>query len=105
VSAPFSAELRSEDQACVVVVSGEVDVEAAWRVAEVGWQAVESPAGAVVVDLTGLTFVDSSGINALVRIRNGALDAGKAFSLRNVPASIADMFKLVGLEFLLDSGG
>lgn len=99
--AQFSVALRDEGAESVVVLSGEIDLNAAPVLVEVGTRAGQAQAGAVAVDMTDLTFIDSSGINAVVRIRNAALDVGRAFRVRNVPAPIADMFKLVGLEFLL----
>jgi anti-anti-sigma factor len=68
MTSPPPFELRSSftPRALVVTVSGEVDTSSSGHVAD----AVASASGGrelVVVDLTDVTFVDSSTLNALVR--------------------------------------
>ena len=50
------------------------------------------------VDLTGVTFCDSSGITALLAARNHALAARATIALAAVPAHISRIFQMVGLD-------
>ena len=101
---PFAATLRTERDTTVVFVSGEVDLGVSEKFTEVGRLALASPTSAVVFDLTDLTFIDSTGLNAMIHIRRTAVDAGTSFSLRNVPERTQQLLKLCGLEYLLGPG-
>jgi anti-sigma B factor antagonist len=75
---PF--ELRSSHRAEVLVVeaSGEIDMETAPRLAD----AIDATAKAtrlVVVDLTNVTFLDSSALNVLVHCQRSLADRGVGF--------------------------
>ena len=54
------------DAGSVVTIIGELDVEAAPKVGDAFDQAIEHP-GPVELDMRGVSFVDSTGIAALVR--------------------------------------
>jgi len=59
-----------------VIVSGEVDTSNAWELREALQHAAEHAAGGVEeVDMCGVTFMDSSGLQALLEARAAA--AGK----------------------------
>jgi anti-sigma B factor antagonist len=57
---------------------------------------------AVVVDLGGTTFVDSSGIGALIGLTKQARDLGIRLSLRNVRPNAQSTFRLSGAANVLD---
>ncbi|MGH1554357.1 STAS domain-containing protein [Streptomyces sp. L7] len=52
----------------------------------------------LVVDLTGVTFCDSSGITALLAARNHALAARADIALAAVPPHLGRIFQMVGLD-------
>jgi anti-sigma B factor antagonist len=61
----------------VVLLHGELDVvEAATVAASLAVVVVAASGRAVIVDMAGLEFIDSSGLAALVRARRHARDAG-----------------------------
>jgi len=65
---PFSIT-RSERDACeVVALVGELDMEHARSVAET-LERLANGARAIVVDLSDLSFIDSSGIHAILQSR------------------------------------
>jgi anti-sigma B factor antagonist len=66
------------DDVVVVVVEGEHDIYTAPTLRERLDEAI-GRGDAVVVDLTGATFVDSSVLGALLDARRRALDAGQGF--------------------------
>jgi len=55
--------------ASAIAVDGELDLETAPEFTEEIELAVWDTAGAFVLDLTGVTFLDSSGLHALLRAR------------------------------------
>ncbi|MGH9087408.1 MAG: STAS domain-containing protein [Acidimicrobiales bacterium] len=55
----------------------------------------------VVVDLTELTFMDSSGTAALLAARQKVTDAGHGFVIRGASGFVRRVFDLSGLGYLL----
>jgi anti-sigma B factor antagonist len=55
--------------ASAIAVTGELDIETASQLSEEVERAVWRTVGAFVLDLSELTFLDSSGIHALLRAR------------------------------------
>lgn len=54
----------------------------------------------LVVDLGAVAFLDSAGLNTLVRLRLDAIEAGGDVVLRNVPERIATLLQVTGLSEL-----
>ncbi|WP_217575536.1 STAS domain-containing protein [Streptomyces sp. GbtcB7] len=52
----------------------------------------------LVIDLTGITFCDSSGITVLIAARNRALAARADIALAAVPDRVSRMLHIVGLD-------
>src|SRR5258708_15801543 len=63
------------DGQVVVMLSGELDVVDAARVAA-ALAVISASGNQIIVDLAGLEFIDSSGLAALVRAREHARNAG-----------------------------
>ncbi|MER7480166.1 STAS domain-containing protein [Streptomyces sp. NPDC126510] len=57
-----------------------------------------SPGHCLVLDLSGLSFCDSSGITALLAARQHALAADADIALAAVPANLLRVLTLVGLD-------
>ena len=63
----FGVELvRVGDDVAVVALQGEVDIYSAPQFKEVMIQSIDEGAKHIVVDLAGVTFIDSSGLNVLI---------------------------------------
>lgn len=58
----------------VVSLSGEVDVDNVGRLRKVFDESVRGCGERMVVDLTGLTFIDTTGLGVLVRLRAALRD-------------------------------
>jgi anti-anti-sigma factor len=86
-----------------VVVSGEVDVSVADQLRESGEQALAAPdCAGLVIELGAVTFLDSTGLGALVALRNAALEAGVSFELRDVPDPVRRILELTGMDTVFD---
>jgi anti-sigma B factor antagonist len=89
---------RECDSQVVVVLRGELDVAVAVRVvAELS--VVAARERDMIVDLTGLEFIDSSGLAALARVRKQARHAGGDLLLA---APQQQVLRLLTLTRLID---
>jgi anti-sigma B factor antagonist len=94
------------DGSAVVEIHGEVDISSAPRL----WQvlvdtATELRPTRVVVDLQYLTFIDSTGIGALVAGRNAARPLGVGFTVRNPSPFVTTQLRQTGLYSTLVGDG
>jgi anti-sigma B factor antagonist len=88
-----------------IALHGELDVANAADV-EAGLTAAVSRESLIIVDLAGLTFIDASGVAALVRARAHARDAGGDLQLcapRDQARRILDIIRPVD-AFTLQGG-
>ena len=90
----------SEDLAEVVTVAGEIDLYTCGQLREALRQAVDDGPGTVVVDMTGVEWIDSTGLGTLVgalkraRAKDGTVQVAGASDL------IAKHFQVTGLSRL-----
>lgn len=56
----------------------------------------------LVVDLSGVTFIDSAGLGALVGAHRRMREAGGRMRIVRPPALVARAFELTGLDDVLD---
>jgi anti-sigma B factor antagonist len=82
----------------VVAVSGEVDVYSAPTLKQSITDLLASGASTVVVDLSGVAFLDSTGLGALVEARSATSDAGGALPLVCSHERIIKLFTITGLD-------
>lgn len=85
----------------IVALCGELD-HAARDFAE---EALRPPAGdappRTVVDLTDLTFMDSSGINALIAAHRAAVDAQGWLRVAGTRPAVLRVMRIVGVDALI----
>jgi anti-anti-sigma factor len=64
---PDLADVRSEvlGRAVVLRISGEIDLSNAWVVSGAMREAISNQVHAVVVDLSGVSYLDSAGVRVL----------------------------------------
>ncbi|MET0817813.1 MAG: STAS domain-containing protein [Solirubrobacteraceae bacterium] len=77
---PFSVRCEQRDGAAVVVVTGEVDMSTSPMLRE-GLRSPEAQAETVVLDLRSVTFMDSSGLGAIVGQHKRAREHGFRFAV------------------------
>jgi stage II sporulation protein AA (anti-sigma F factor antagonist) len=86
----------------VITVRGEID----YHTGDPLSQALSLPEGAaasrIVVDLSGVTFMDSSGINVLIAARNAVHDADGWLRLAGATEPLMRTMQLVGLDQIID---
>ena len=104
--AEFSVRVDTNTSAdeCRLAVSGEVDIDTADGLSQAGLLAVaEHSTRTLVVDLQEVTFMDSTGLKAMLTMRDGATTAGTRMLLRNVSAQVQKILTITGLDQVLAS--
>ncbi|MGW0481645.1 STAS domain-containing protein [Nonomuraea sp. NPDC003214] len=94
----FHLTTTLRDGRVTVVVSGELDIATTPLLRARLREAAARGPGEVVLDLSGLTFADAAGLGALVSARLHAESAGTALVLAEVPASLARLLRITGLD-------
>lgn len=89
---------RAVGELSVVDVAGEVDVFSAPELAEQLTQLFDAGRRTVVVDLTSVTFLDSTGLGTLVAARNRAEEAGGQLPIIGSGEQVLKLFRITGLD-------
>ncbi|MBL1288704.1 STAS domain-containing protein [Streptomyces sp. NPDC057067] len=89
---------RTTPAGAVVELAGDLDHRTAPEVRAALPRLGIRPGQQLVLDLTGITFCDSSGITALIAARNYALAAEATIALAAVPDRVSRIFRIVGLD-------
>ncbi|MFE4258172.1 STAS domain-containing protein [Streptomyces sp. NPDC056883] len=93
-----SVAMEVLDHTIVVRPTGEIDIDTAPSLEQALKQALvhASPAKDLVVDCSGLTFCDSSGLNTLLAIRRTAQETGTAIRLAHPHPQLHRLLEITG---------
>ena len=98
-SALLHTRVEHRDRVVVVIVQGELDVASSPRlvdaVVELG--GAGGGDGAVVIDMAGVGFMDSSGLRALLDCERSCRDGGRRFALARPSDTVRRVLELVDL--------
>jgi anti-sigma B factor antagonist len=100
VDQTFGLTEQVRDGATVVGVVGEVDVATAPTLRDRLDTVVTTGDGAVVVDLAGVTFIDSTGLGVLIGARKRCADEGRQLRIVVGEPRILKVFEITGLTEL-----
>ena len=92
------------DGHCTITVAGEVDIATVEELVTAAEDCLSQDPRGLRVDLSQVSFIDSSGLGALVRIRNRARERGIPVELAEVPASVERVLEMTGLAAAFVSG-
>lgn len=94
-------EAPHHDARATIVLVGEFDMTGT----ELFWGHVsatlEARPTSIAIDAGGLSFIDSSGLMALLRARDAAVDAGVAFEVREPSPALRRIAEVAGVKDLL----
>jgi anti-sigma B factor antagonist len=93
----FTAQLHSSESETVVALSGEIDLSVVPALQDSLALAVEGAAPRVSIDLSRVTFLDSTGIGQLVDACKRVRDSGRTFTVSCVPGIPRLVLETVGL--------
>jgi anti-sigma B factor antagonist len=84
-----------------VALHGEIDIAVAPALHAELQRHIEAGRCFIRIDAAGLTFVDSSALNALVRGTQGCAEVNGALILTNVPTRVRRVIEITGLDTVL----
>jgi len=97
----LSSDVRRSGTSAVVKLVGELDTSTAAALYEQFAQLSRDGVSHVGLDLSELTFLDSTGISAIVAEHKRAGDLGGELIIFSPPNSIRRLFELTGLTEVL----
>jgi anti-sigma B factor antagonist len=98
----LSMALSGTGTQSVLHIRGEVDLHSASQLQDRLRQVIASARRSVVVDMTDLTFLDSTGLGVLVAARNEAAVAGTALGLVCTSDRMLKLFRITGLDAVFE---
>jgi anti-sigma B factor antagonist len=101
-SAPFTASVVTHDGVDSVVLTGELDMASSPDLAVVLEVLILDGPVELVIDLSGLSFIDSSGLAVLVAAQNALAEKGRRLSVRSARRHAVRVFEIAGLGEFLD---
>ena len=99
-SQPLTVLSHTTSQGVTLVISGELDIATAPRLQDAALDALNasaSPKPALHLDLHAVSFMDSSGVQVLAKLRKRAEQVGGHVAVVRVSSSVARVLDLLGL--------
>jgi anti-sigma B factor antagonist len=102
---PFAIRDSVHNGAARLAIDGDVDLSVLQPIRDALDHRLADPASSsVTLDLSGVTFIDSSGLGLLVAGKRQAAEAEKPFHVTGAEGRTAEIIEATGLtEFLLGS--
>jgi anti-sigma B factor antagonist len=97
---PLIVDVEEHPRAIVIKVRGEVRLDTQPMNEAFLDAATAVPAKAVVLELSGLSFISSMGIGSIVSLRNAMKKSGRKLILAGTRPSVMDAFKRVRIAEL-----
>lgn len=98
----LEVEATENGAVTVLALTGELDISGIGRVEEELRQVEEKSPGAVVLDLRGLTFMDSSGLRLVLEADMRARREARRFAIVPGPESVHRVFLIALLDKRLE---
>jgi stage II sporulation protein AA (anti-sigma F factor antagonist) len=94
----FDLETSSEGKSALITVRGDFDLQVAESVAAELAEVESTGPELLVMDLSGLSFLDSSGMGVIAAAHSRAQAAGRRFAVVKPPYGVRRAFTLSGLD-------
>lgn len=95
----IDVETAGNSGTTVLVVTGSVDVQSRDWLLDEGREALRTEGiTGLVLDMSGVTFLDSTGIGALIDLSHDADDFSVGFALRNPAPRVQRILEMTGLD-------
>jgi anti-anti-sigma factor len=93
---PFELEVVTEDDRQTFILRGELDITSAGRVGSMVSRTVSAATSALILDLSEVTYMDSTGLRMIIAARQLCKEHGTAFALVPGPPEVQRLFELTG---------
>jgi anti-anti-sigma factor len=97
VQPPFRVDVSSEQGAIVLTVIGELDLASSPTLEHELERVRDSDSELVILDLSDLEFMDSTGLSVLVRAQQRAQEAGRRFAVVRGRPQVQRLLSLTGV--------
>ena len=97
-NAPFEINAARDPESATVTLSGELDIATVPRVEEAIDAMLAGDVRTLTVDLSGLSFVDSSGLRLFIVLEQRAAEQGWELRLLRPDAQVLTVFRVSGVE-------
>jgi len=101
----FTYRIDREDDRVTIHLAGEVDLAAAPRVEAAIAEALAGDTADIIIDLDGVTFLDSTGLRVLVAAQANCAGEGRSLTLVNPSVSVSRILEITGLGQTLLADG
>jgi anti-anti-sigma factor len=98
---PLTLEVGTNDGVVTAVVAGEIDIASRPELEEAIERLEQTPAD-LVIDLSGVTFVDSQGVNLLVHVHRVLQEAGASLAVARPSPVVRKVLELTGVDTYID---
>jgi len=99
-AAAWRLDVDRQKDRTVLRVTGDLDLETAPHLLAEA-DPFLTATGGLVVDLSRLSFIDSSGLSALIRLHRGMAGTGRLFEIISPVPTVAKAFEITGLDQVL----
>jgi anti-sigma B factor antagonist len=98
MSGELDLSITSQGTCAVVSVGGEVDLGTAHELSEAAIVAMQEIGPSIVLDLSGVTFMDSTGLKVLLAVNNRAQLAGGRLVLAGAKRPVHRVVSITGFD-------
>lgn len=99
--AVWELEVQQDGDRAVLYARGELDLDTAPRLLAEVERRLAAGVGALIVDLGGLTFIDSTGLGTMVACWRRALQSDATLALADPTPDVAMTLEITGLDRIL----
>ena len=99
----FDLSTETDGGRTLVVFRGDLDIQVAGRAAEAVEKAEAEGPELLVFDLSGLSFMDSSGMAVVAAAHARAVEVGRRFVIVNPKGGVRKAFEVSGLDQAIET--
>jgi anti-sigma B factor antagonist len=95
---PVDIQTIHEDGVVVLRLSGELDSDNADALYQALRDDTRNHPGPLVLDMSGVSFIDSTILSRLLQLRTESVDGGSSLLVRNPSPVVRRVFEITGLD-------
>jgi stage II sporulation protein AA (anti-sigma F factor antagonist) len=99
----FDLQSETEGSSALLTIRGDLDLQVIQRVVDALTPIESTEPDLLIIDLSGVTFMDSSGMGVIAAAHARAVEAGRRFFIVNPPPGVRDAFEVSGLDKVIPS--
>lgn len=89
---------RREPDATIVTLGGEVDLRTSPQLRNTFLELLDTKPPRIIIDLSGVSYVDSSGVGTIVELKRRAMRSGSDVILVGLQTRVRSVFEITRLD-------